>query len=71
MSATETSEGLISHLQLVTELGVIRCPVKLQADADGEIRIKESGSEVSRRPAPMRRGGRLVYALPGGGEVTA
>ncbi|KRG60797.1 hypothetical protein ABB25_00975 [Stenotrophomonas koreensis] len=70
MSATQTSEGLISHLQLVTECGVIRCPVKLQVGADGRI----SGHDSSRNavdPAPMRRGGRLVYALPGGGEVMA
>lgn len=68
MSATETSEGLISHLQLVTECGVIRCPVKLQPNTDGKI----GGYDSSRNavdPAPMRRGGRLVYALPGGGEV--
>ena len=68
MSATQTSEGLISHLQLVTECGVIRCPVKLQVGADGKI----CGNDSSRNavdPAPMRRGGRLVYALPGGGEV--
>ena len=68
MSATQTSEGLISHLQLVTECGVIRCPVKLQPSADGKI----GGFDGSRNPvapAPMRRAGRLVYALPGGGEV--
>ena len=68
MSATQTSEGLISHLQLVTECGVIRCPVKLQPNADGKIGGHDSNrNEVD--PAPMRRGGRLVYALPGGGEV--
>lgn len=68
MSATQTSEGLISHLQLVTECGVIRCPVKLQVGSDGRISWHDSNrNEVD--PAPMRRGGRLVYALPGGGEV--
>ena len=70
MSATQTSEGLISHLQLVTECGVIRCPVKLQVGSDGKVR----GHDRSRNavdPAPMRRGGRLVYALPGGLEVVA
>lgn len=68
MSATQTSEGLISHLQLVTECGVIRCPVKLQVGADGGISGHDSNrNEVD--PSPMRRGGRLVYVLPGGGEV--
>lgn len=68
MSATQTSEGLISRLQLVTDCGVIRCPVKLQVGADGKI----GGHDSSRnpiQPEPMRRDGRLVYALPGGLEV--
>ena len=70
MSATQTSEGLISHLQLVTECGVIRCPVKLQVGADGKIGWFD-GSRNPVSPAPMRRDGRLVYALPGGGEVVS
>lgn len=69
MSATLTSEGYIPHLQVSTDDGVILAPVKLQPDHDGRIRIKTEGSEVTRRPAPMRRNGRLVFALPGGGEV--
>ena len=69
MSATLTDEGYIPHLEVVTAVGVILAPVKLQPDADGKIRIKTEGSEVTRRPAPMRRDGRLVFALPGGGEV--
>lgn len=70
MSATQTSEGLISHLQLVTECGVIRCPVKLQVGSDGKIGGHGSSRDAV-DPAPMRRAGRLVYALPGGGEVMA
>ena len=69
MKETLTDEGYIPHLQVVTAIGVILAPVKLQPDADGKIRIKTEGSEVTRRPAPMRRNGRLVFALPGGGEV--
>lgn len=69
MKETLTDEGYIPHLQVVTAVGVILAPVKLQPDADGKIRIKTEGSEVTRRPAPMRRDGRLVFALPGGGEV--
>ena len=71
MKETLTDEGYIPHLEVVTAVGVILAPVKLQPDADGKIRIKTEGSEVTRRPAPMRRNGRLVFALPGGGELVA
>lgn len=67
MSATETSEGLISHLQLVTECGVIRCPVKLMVDEKGVIDMRRVSN--SPLPVPVRRDGCLVYALPGGLEV--
>lgn len=69
MDATLTSEGFIQHLEVVTDAGVILAPVKLQPDFDGRIRCADVGSEITRRPAPMKRNGRLVFALPGGGEV--
>lgn len=69
MSATLTREGAIPHLLVDTPFGTILAPVKLQAEPDGRIRTSNVGSELSRRPAPMRRDGRLVFALPGGLEV--
>lgn len=69
MNETMTREGPVRHLRVVTEIGVIHAPVKLQPDHDGRIRVGSYGSEEARFPSPMRRNGRLVFALPGGGEV--
>jgi hypothetical protein len=71
MSATLTSEGYIPHLQVVTDIGTLLAPVKLQPDEAGKLRIAASGFGAARYPGPMRRDGRLVFALPGGGEVLA
>lgn len=73
MSGIETLEGFIPHLRVVTSAGVIHAPVKLALTFDARGRTKVDydtrNVEDKRLPAPMRRDGRLVYALPGGGEV--
>lgn len=53
---TNTRQGFIHHRK--TESG-IRLPVKLDFDSE---RIEDIYF-------PLRRGGRLVFALPGGGEI--
>lgn len=63
-NSTPTSEGRIDHLELATDSGIIFAPVKIDW-------LKSCVREVkfSRElPVPLRRKGRLVYALPGGGE---
>jgi hypothetical protein len=52
---TNTRQGFIDHL--VTDDGV-RLPVKIDFDSE---RIEDTYF-------PLKRGGRLVFALPGGGE---
>ncbi len=69
MSATLTNEGYIPHLQVVTSSGVILAPVKLEKDRNGKILCYTAKSRAYVAPAPMRKGGRLVFALPGGAEV--
>ena len=53
---TETREGFIRHRK--TETG-ISLPVKLDFDSE----------KVDNIYFPLRKGGRLVFALPGGGEI--
>lgn len=53
---TKTTEGHIRHLELFTDAGIILAPVMVRL------------CEETRRLIPVRRDGRLVYALPGGGE---
>lgn len=72
MSATMTSEGYVPHLKVVTGDGVILAPVKLRTVRVAKgVRVYLDYSKESdrRHPEPMRRNGRLVFALPGGGEV--
>lgn len=58
---TYTAQGSIPHLELMTEYGVVRAPVKLKG------KRKMGGGDY---PLPMRdHNGALVYALPGGGET--
>ena len=72
---TFTREGVIPHLKVKTEYGTILAPVKviLRADRYGrqKVDIDYTGPDDYRQPMPLRRNGRLVYALPGGGEVEA
>lgn len=73
MSATFTKEGAIPHLRVETPHGAILAPVKLETEPDGKggrkIIVGHEGSADKRLPTPVRRDGRLVFALPGGGEV--
>lgn len=64
-----TREGAIPHLLVVTDAGTLLAPVKLQPNDAGKVRMSKNGNGLARYPAPMRRNGRLVFALPGGGEV--
>jgi hypothetical protein len=70
---TFTREGVIPHLKVKTEYGTILAPVKVMTrpDRNGHPRvdIDYSGPDDYRQPMPLRRNGRLVFALPGGGEV--
>lgn len=52
---TNTRQGFIDHRK--TEDG-LRLPVKLDFDSE----------KIEDTYFPLRRGGRLVFALPGGGE---
>lgn len=57
---TKTQDGRVPHLELVTQHGVVRCPVRI---------LKPIPNQA---PFPERDlNGRLIYALPGGGQRTA
>lgn len=70
---TYTKEGIIPHLKIVTEYGTILAPVKVVCRTDRygrqKVDIDYTGPDDYRQPMPLRRNGRLVFALPGGGEV--
>jgi len=73
MMATHTTEGAIPHLRIVTEYGIVHAPVKLVTAPNGRghmrVVIDETAPSHQRFPSPMRRDGKLVFALPGGLEV--
>lgn len=73
MSATFTSEGVIPHMQVVIGEAVILAPVKLETEPtnNGGHKLASSrrGNQNRHDPRPLRRNGKLVYALPGGLEV--
>ena len=75
MNCTETIEGRIPHLRLSTDMGVIHAPVKLvvETDIDGgrSLTHYRRMSDDKPLPVPLRRDGKLVYAIPGGGERRA
>lgn len=56
---TDTLDGPIPHLRIVHEGGVLLAPVKLVIDT-------RNCHGLCR---PKRQGEKLVYALPGGGEM--
>jgi len=56
---TETTVGFIPHATVVYGDAVIQAPVKLDVPKRGGLR------------APLRRDGKLVYALPGGEELVS
>lgn len=72
MTGTYTCEGIIPHLLLE---GGLLAPVKLvpQKGKEGNFGLaweqRWNLGVNTRAPVPMRRDGRLVFALPGGGEV--
>lgn len=69
MAYTETAWGCIEHLRITTAAGTVEAPVKLRPAA-GEERVR-NGLAVGfdGLPYPECRGERLVYVLPGGGEI--
>lgn len=71
MSVTYTDDGAIPHLLVATPGGDILAPVKLERREFGQGYRLEFGSNSShdRLPKPLKRDGRLVFALPGGFEV--
>lgn len=56
---TQTLSGPIPHRIVIQEGGVLLAPVKLVTDTRNNHGLCE----------PQRHGDKLVYALPGGGEV--
>ena len=67
-AGTETMEGYIEHRKVFTDCGVYLAPVKLLREGEGRIALGRRYND-HRFPYPERRDGRLVFALPGGGEM--
>ena len=64
---TETAEGKVRHMSVITSCGEVLLPVKLVSTGVGaSAQLKRNSSGL---PYPVKRGERLVFALPGGGEV--
>lgn len=70
VGATATAEGWIAHIEVFADCGIVHAPVKLAMQAGKLQRAKGDGFGSWDIPIPMRRDGRLVYALPGGAEYT-
>lgn len=64
---TITSEGPVPHLLVKHADLRILAPVKLDFSKPGTWIVKQQGTFHP----PLRRDGRLAFALPGGGEVLA
>lgn len=62
-TGTKTRTGTVPHIEVAGDCGMFLAPVKL--DFAREV------STVDRSYYPLKRGGRFVYALPGGGEIVA
>lgn len=69
-AGTETSEGYIAHREVFADCGLILAPVKLLKQGEGRIATTYTDGGYL-FPIPMRKDGRLVFALPGGGEFVA
>ena len=65
--STFTTEGEIPYLQMQHSSGVFLAPVKI-AFKPGQ--TWDSGKQYVLQE-PVRRGGKLVFALPGGGEYVS
>lgn len=59
-----TTEGFIAHRPVSYDGGTFHAPVKLRRTECGHVWLSSRGL-----PAPLRRDGRLVFALPGGFEI--
>jgi hypothetical protein len=58
---THTRDGLIPHLELLWDGGVLHAPVKVNPPRRGE-----------QLPRPqIDRAGKVLFALPAGGEIAA
>jgi hypothetical protein len=58
-AGTHTRDGLIHHLELLWDGGVLYAPVKINPPRRGE-----------QLPRPqIDRSGKVLFALPGGGEI--
>ena len=69
-AGTETSEGYIPHREVFADCGMILAPVKLLKVCEGRIATHHTDGGYL-LPVPLRRDGRLVFALPGGAEYAA
>lgn len=64
------SHGWIPHLHCETACGVkYLAPVKLAATLSPAGTLRITGGDNGAGPDALERNGRLVFALPGGGEV--
>jgi hypothetical protein len=60
-AGTHTRDGLIPHLEVMWDGGVLHAPVKVNPPMRGE-----------KLPRPqIDRSGKVLFALPGGGEMAA
>lgn len=64
---TITKEGIVPHLLVKHGSLSFLAPVKLDFSQQPAWIVKQQGTFH----APLRRDGRLAFALPGGGEVLA
>ena len=69
-TGTVTADGYVLHAEVATGAGILRAPVKLARAKDAGTRAQRKDGLQTRGfdPIPLRQDGRLVYALPGGGE---
>lgn len=73
LTATFTSAGYVPHIAIRLQEGRLLAPVKLatQRGPRGGNNIVYGPRRDIAAPEPLCRDGKYVYALPGGGEMTA
>lgn len=72
-TGTFTTAGFVPHLPVPIEGGSFLAPVKLETHGNrrGWNSIVHGARHDLAVPAPLKRGGKYVYALPGGAEIAA
>ena len=67
--STETAVGTIPHYPLRTTHGVVYCPVKLQLDEKGRIKLPRGAQKKNILPMPVSHNGKIVFVAPGGIDI--